>query len=117
MAKKRILIVEDDAAQQARYKAALPEHEIVPAETWSDGLRLFMANKDSLDAIVLDGILGSNGLYGYELVQAIKATGYEGPIIAASGSATQREKMMQAGATYERLKPDVPLFLNHLLGR
>jgi CheY-like chemotaxis protein len=110
----KILIVEDDGSAQDRYEKNLPGFDLVQAETYAEGLRLFQVHMSYLDAIVLDGDLGG-AESGWTLAELFREVGFRGPMIAASHSTEYQQKLLEAGCNHQvKWKHDVPDLLKLL---
>lgn len=100
----KIFIVEDDDSDFGVMKWVLSKDnpEIVRAKSPEETRRLFQENHTNIDMIIMDGCLGSmhDKPDTLELVNEIRKSGYEGPIIAASSYEPYNDLIMKAGATH-----------------
>ncbi len=84
--KLRILAVDDEAPLQKVVNRILTGegHEVLLAGSAERALRLWLADRDSIDLVLTD-LLMPGGMNGMELARAIRAQGSMVPIIVASG--------------------------------
>jgi response regulator of citrate/malate metabolism len=116
----RILIIEDLDIWQAKYRQQLPaEVEIVQATSLADArveMATMVINEEPFDAIIVDGYFDGEEADTMNLIERFRASGFPGPLIAASGSSEYNELLMQAGCTHNAKDKTgvVPLLLKIL---
>jgi len=101
----RILIVEDNTELAKQVKSTLA-HERFVVDTAGDGEEgLFLAETEPYDAIILD--LGLPKLDGLSVLQRLRASGNEVPVLILTSRDTWREKVtgLKAGADDYLSKP------------
>jgi len=101
----RVLIVEDNAELARQVKCTL-EHERFVVDIAVDGEEgLFLAETEPYDAIILD--LGLPKLDGLSLLQRLRTSGNEVPVLVLTSRDTWREKVagLRAGADDYLAKP------------
>jgi two-component system OmpR family response regulator len=101
----RILIVEDNAELARQVKTTLA-HERFVVDIAGDGVDgLFLAETEPYDAIILD--LGLPRLDGLSLLQRLRSSGNEVPVLILTSRDTWREKVagLRAGADDYLAKP------------
>lgn len=100
----RILIIEDVELWQEKYRKKLPATvEIVRATTMREAkveMAIMATGGNPFDAIVVDGYLDGEQTDTRRLVELLRASGFSGPLIAASGSSEFNEVLMKAGCTH-----------------
>lgn len=98
---KKVLFVEDDEAQHKALRSWPFDFdiEIISAYDIVEGWAKFQEHVGTLDAIVLDGQLGTGQKkhYGHALAHQIRASGYTGPMIAASSDHDLNMTMLRYG--------------------
>lgn len=101
----RVLIVEDNA-ELARQVKSMLEHERFVVDVAADGEDgLFLADTEPYDSIILD--LGLPKLDGLSLLQRLRSSGNEVPVLILTSRDTWREKVagLRAGADDYLSKP------------
>ncbi|MDB5266739.1 MAG: two component transcriptional regulator, winged helix family [Parcubacteria group bacterium] len=100
---KKVLLIEDNEmfvkAFKALTKHKAPEIILLTAESIWDGRALMDTHKD-WDLVILDGSINAP-LDGLELIEELRTWNYEGPILTIAGTGTDRQKMLEFGATDE----------------
>ena len=98
-----VLIAEDeDKAFEEMFVETLEEvgFKVIRAKSLGEAISLFDENKENLRGVVVDGCLNNHGtLDGGELIEYIRAQGWDGIIIPASQSDDNNVRMVQLGAT------------------
>jgi len=101
----RVLIIEDSAAWQLRYRTDLPSTvEIVEArkfEVANTIIDQLIAGTTTFDAIVFDGCLYGNDFDTPPLIKKVKAFGFAGPMIAGSSNPRLNIMLMAVGCTHD----------------
>ena len=99
----KVLFVDDSRSQLESYhvrSAAFPEGtQCFFAHTLAMAGARFRAHQ--FDAIVLDGCVPGDELNSLPFIDMVRARGYTGILVAASGSTVFRKQMMDAGCTHE----------------
>jgi len=101
----RVLIIEDNAELARQVKGTL-EHERFVVDVAGDGEEgLFLAETEPYDAVILD--LGLPKLDGLSLLQRLRRSGNEVPVLILTSRDTWREKVagLRAGADDYLAKP------------
>lgn len=96
----RVLIVEDDPYCIRAYIEALRKNgfEFAVAESVVFAEKAFCKHDGQFAAVIMDACLDSSHPNTLTLTRKLREEyGYEGPIVAASGSHSFREKQMQNG--------------------
>ncbi|WP_303901230.1 response regulator transcription factor [Thiohalomonas denitrificans] len=101
----RILVIEDEMTllEQIRQRLEAAGHAV---DTSSDGKEgLFLASEYPVDLAVVD--LGLPGMPGLEIIRALRARGYDLPILILTARAKWEEKVtgLEAGADDYLVKP------------
>ena len=112
---KKVLLIEDDISIIDFYQSALRKNggvQVIIATTLEEAEKLFFANKESLDAIVIVACLRSGLPNTTTLLKEVIRPNFEGKIIAVSGSPFYRQDLLDSGADYEMDKNEVPKFLS-----
>ncbi len=89
---------------------------IVEAESGSKAVEAF--RKDDFDLVVLDWQMP--GICGLEVIEVIRASGSQVPIIMVTATGTENEHVVdavEAGASDYLLKPFAPAVLREKLGK
>jgi DNA-binding response OmpR family regulator len=100
-----ILMVEDDADVHlvVREFLDLPGHraELLSAFTLDEGVEIFRAHRERLALIILDACLTPYVLRidTLSLLEEIKASGFQGPVISSSSDRGLRKQMCELGCT------------------
>ena len=101
----RVLIIEDNAELARQVKSTL-EHERFVVDIAVDGEEgLFLAETEPYDVVILD--LGLPKLDGLSLLQRLRKSGHEVPVLVLTSRDTWREKVagLRAGADDYLAKP------------
>ena len=115
--RRRILIVEDneDAGEMYRLLLEMSGHEVLVAETGTDGLELLRTARP--DVALVD--IGLPGLDGYEIARRFRAEPDSRRVLLVAltgyGSASDRDRSRQAGFDRHLTKPVDPEALRLLL--
>jgi hypothetical protein len=97
----KVLVVEDQSHWQDDFKHSLREvADLIPAFTMDQARQLFYQTSN-LAAIVVDTSLTGSANDTCPLVQEIRASGYCGPIIAASVGRNSTHRMIETGCDLE----------------
>lgn len=109
-----VLLVEDDTSHLVRWTEAL-EHRcmVITAATVAAGWKKFLEHYLQVDVVVLDGAVPSGDSHNHSattlpLIKKIRGTGFNGPLIAASGWDQLQFSLLQAGCDYSANKDTVP---------
>ena len=108
-ARRRVLVVEDNADFRAMLVASLSRagHEVLQAENGETGLAIALESRP--DVVLLD--IGLPGMNGYDVARLLRArTGGQTVLIALSGygQPADRQKAMAAGFDEHLTKPVAP---------
>jgi two-component system alkaline phosphatase synthesis response regulator PhoP len=92
MSKKKILIVEDDAAIKLGLHSALIDegYEVHAASTGPNGFKI--AEEHNPDLIILDVMLP--GMSGYEICKKVRDNGIKSPIIMLTAKTEENDKVL-----------------------
>lgn len=120
---QKVLVVEDHLGFQAMILKGLirvleiSEDQVLQAFTLAEGKKLFDDNRGKIIAVLMDGCVDQDATYGSgPLSVEISQSGFEGLIIAISGSEKGRSLMVEKyGCTHQSEKGKVPLFLQSIL--
>ena len=112
---KHILLIEDDGNIILGYQGLLRKFpfEFIVATTLEEAEKLHSIRK--WDVIVVGGCLGGDDFNTESLVKEIRANGYTGHMIAASGNPDLRRLLVEAGCSMEAEKRFVPANILKLL--
>ncbi|MFA6297322.1 MAG: response regulator [Candidatus Paceibacterota bacterium] len=112
---KQILVIEDDKNIILGYQGLLKKFpfEFIVATTLEEAERLYPIRE--WDVIVVDGCLGGDDFNTGPLVKEIRASGYTGHMIAASGNPDLRRFLVEAGCSMDVEKRFVPANILNLL--
>lgn len=114
MAKPKVLIVEDNEMQQAKYREALKSFVIIFEALTIDKAEEFFAQHTNFDAIIFDACVPGNTPTTPPIIKKFKET-FLGPMIATSSDLNYRTLLLHAGCNYESSKDNVPGFLLEVL--
>lgn len=104
---KKILVLEDMPGFLDIWRKDLPEeYELVVSVTCSAAWKRFTQDPEAWAAIVCDENLPMSKP-GHEFVQAVRAYGYGGPIVAISSDEKGQENLCAAGCNFKAGKLDV----------
>lgn len=105
----RVLIVEDYDRDLARYRRHFEDQasdfELFTATTLADAERQFARIRP--DIVIVDGCVDGGELDTLPFIRAVRASGFTGMLIAASGLPRLRERMVEAGCTHKAAKEKV----------
>lgn len=112
---KKVLVLEDRDIDFSKIERAFGgKVEIMRARSQWETKKLFEENSD-FDLIMMDFFSPGDTPNTLPLLQEIRESGYEKPIISSSLMAFRREEMIQAGATDGAMKEKaVEIALSHL---
>lgn len=87
----RVLVVDDDRVPRRIVANAVSKAggESVEAEDGADGLSLYSATPEAIDAVVVDFLMP--GLDGVDVVQMMRSLGFNGPVIGMTGTASEAQ--------------------------
>jgi DNA-binding response OmpR family regulator len=87
----RVLVVDDDRLPRRFVSAAVSKAgaEPIEADDGTAALELCSAATSAFDAVVMDFVMP--GLDGADLVQALRAVGFAGPVIGLTGAASDAQ--------------------------
>jgi two-component system chemotaxis response regulator CheY len=115
----KVLVADDDKSMRSLIVHSLNAvgvPEVVEAADGNEAVRAFQQNE--FDLVVLDWQMP--GMCGLEVIEAIRATGSEVPIIMVTATGTKQEHVVdavEAGASDYLLKPFNPAVLREKLGK
>lgn len=100
MSNQTIFIVDDEEDVQVVTGALLQAHDfsIVQARSLKEARDVFETHKGTLSGIIMDGKLDFEETF--ELVEEIRKSGFQKPIIAFSGREDFQLKLMTAGCSH-----------------
>lgn len=115
----KVLVVEDKKMlQRALAMRFAGKADLLPAHNLAEARELFLAYRDDLRLVVLDGCLRSafqvQAPDTLPLIAEFRGT-FQGPIIAASTISSFRRMMVEAGCSHECDKDELPGEIERLL--
>ena len=114
---KRVLVVEDSDDDYRLISRRIVKRglaQLIRARTLSEAIRFFSRDPE-VNLIVMDACVNSDQPNTMPLIKAFQTIGYAKPIIAASTSSLFRQQLVDAGATHQASKIDVPRMALNLL--
>ncbi len=121
MTKQAILVVDDNPDFQTGIRAELeilaPNLEYLDARGVRAAREVFLARRDHITLIVMDGNL-PDGTFEetLKLVRDIRASGFKGIMLAASGNYRHQEMLLKAGCDEKAVMPGTSYQICRLLG-
>ena len=104
---KTILLIDDEPLVTDICEMMLKSlgHCVLKAHSGSEGLEVFMANKDKIDLIISD--FNMPGMNGQEVVDALRIMGHTVKVLLSSGglSAAEAEQVLTSGFSGYLKKP------------
>ena len=88
---------------------------LIEASTLDEARERFFEHRESLAAIALDACLHGDEPDTLPLLAEMRASDFQGPIIACSSSPDYRQELMKAGCDFESSKEKLPKLLKKLL--
>jgi two-component system, cell cycle sensor histidine kinase and response regulator CckA len=100
--KKTILLVDDEELILEIGKNAMSRwgYDVIPVNSGVNALKIFIKNKDSIDLVVLDMVLGD--MHGEEVYVKLKAMKTDVKVLVASGCGMDRRVIKIMGCKENR---------------
>jgi len=112
----KVLVVEDQYGYFEQIKSGLDgKAEVLHAATLDKADELFFANPD-IDVVIMDACVPGDDPSSMPLVEKIRGSGFQKPIIACSSASDYRAMLIEAGASHESGKYGAGRLALELLG-